>query len=506
MQCDLELVRRWLSHCECKHADSCHHSPIGGPSKSGFGIRFIDINRKCIVKAPQGARYIALSYVWGKARQLHLTQSSVDELMTDGAITTHYHRLPSTVRDALTLCARLGERYLWVDTLCIVQDSPHDKMWQINRMGKIYSGATLTVVAATGDDADAGLPRLSQNLKPMAPHQNFQSAMASCKWETRGWTFQEKVLSVRLLVFTENQLYFSCRRATWSEDGIADPGFEMEMCAETHESHLEKKDESTIPAASLDADLERYTRLVEEYSTRTLTHQGDALNAFVGILDIFTRIRDKSTTFTYGLPVAAFDYAFCWSAASHAPDLRRPEFPSWSWLGWRQKVSFDHPIRQRGMDIYTSRLIKATEQDVNGAFESFKSSTLYPRSWGDFSHSANVMFEASAAMLQVSREEDSEGHAGAATELFEVLAPNDAAVVYGRINLDRSWRRQRPDKLLFIVVRVAELEGVQFITHLMCVDRVGDRAFRVNLMEGPCMIPVEMWNAARPSTTLISLF
>lgn len=71
-------------------------------------------------------------------------------------------RLPQTVRDAMQLCLDLGERYLWVNSLCITQDDPITQKQQIDIMDSIYASATLTIVAAAGDHADSGLPGISK--------------------------------------------------------------------------------------------------------------------------------------------------------------------------------------------------------------------------------------------------------------------------------------------------------------------------------------------------------
>ncbi|KAI9768672.1 MAG: hypothetical protein M1839_003980 [Geoglossum umbratile] len=77
------------------------------------------------------------------------------------------HKIPTTVRDAIEVVKALGERYLWVDSVCIAQDSAEDKRHVIGNMHMIYSSATLTIVAADGKDAEAGLPGLHSNSRPM---------------------------------------------------------------------------------------------------------------------------------------------------------------------------------------------------------------------------------------------------------------------------------------------------------------------------------------------------
>jgi Heterokaryon incompatibility protein (HET) len=108
--------------------------------------------------------FVALSYVWGENTQsLLLTRANENSLVRErpGGSTFELENLPKTVADALTLVRMLGIRYLWVDALCIVQDSDHDKQVQISSMGEIYQNAALTIVAARAEDATSSLPGVS---------------------------------------------------------------------------------------------------------------------------------------------------------------------------------------------------------------------------------------------------------------------------------------------------------------------------------------------------------
>lgn len=126
----------------------------------------------------------------------------------------------------MTVTRQIDLRYLWVDALCIVQDSEKDKHKQIDRMDGIYSSALLTIVAASGKHADDGLAGISRARKisqrvelvdglmfalPLPDHMSLESDR-SLFWNSRGWTYQEKVLSKRLLVFTDYQVYFKCSK------------------------------------------------------------------------------------------------------------------------------------------------------------------------------------------------------------------------------------------------------------------------------------------------------
>ena len=77
--------------------------------------------------------------------------------------------LPRTIRDIVSVCRQLGQQYLWVDALCIIQDNAADKMAQIPRMADIYSGALLVISAAGTADVLDGCPLGPPELQPVQP-------------------------------------------------------------------------------------------------------------------------------------------------------------------------------------------------------------------------------------------------------------------------------------------------------------------------------------------------
>jgi hypothetical protein len=158
-------------------------------------------------------------------------------------------RLPQTIEDAMHVTRSLGERYLWVDAFCIVQDNLADKHSQIIHMDAIYSSAFVTIVAASGSSSDSGLPGVSRSrnghqvtedihgLRFSVPLPEYMSTVfdPDLVWNSRGWTFQEKILSKRLLVFTEDQVYFQCSNMVWCEDVI------METEGQLHSAEINWK-------------------------------------------------------------------------------------------------------------------------------------------------------------------------------------------------------------------------------------------------------------------------
>lgn len=127
-------------------------------------------------------------------------QENISDLRTSRGLEKYMGSLPVTIQDAIALTKELGERYLWVDSLCIVQDNVENKEANIANMGKVYAGATITLVAATGSHANAGLPGVRENSRDwtqrVAPGDktvfalvdDLELALLHSPWITRGWT------------------------------------------------------------------------------------------------------------------------------------------------------------------------------------------------------------------------------------------------------------------------------------------------------------------------------
>jgi hypothetical protein len=255
---DLDVIKMWIRSCEGGHGMSCVPASITTVQHSNrtpFTFRVIDIRRRCVTEAPLNCRYLALSYTWGTpdVPQLKLTSESQARLFTAGGLGDLHTDIPTTIRDAMTLCEMLEEQYLWVDALCIKQDEKGDVSAQLANMDIVYGAAFLTVVSGTGHDSWAGLPGVRpasrnitqyvesvQGVKLVSTQMPFVPAIRVSGWNGRAWTFQERVLSKRLLIFTKYQAFFNCNAALWWEDTI----LESKSSIDVKWSHMQ--DESQL--------------------------------------------------------------------------------------------------------------------------------------------------------------------------------------------------------------------------------------------------------------------
>ena len=177
LEVDLARVRGWMRWCFQNHPQCRVKVSSGGPAEKHRqsnsyqlpSLRVIDVVDSCIVdKAPSS--YLALSYVWGGVPNFRLTTSNRTALAQPGRLQEFWRLLPKTIQDAIKVVRSLGERYLWVDSLCLIQNDPEDLQIGIAVMDLIYERATMTIIAASGPHADYGLPGVMGTPRSITKH------------------------------------------------------------------------------------------------------------------------------------------------------------------------------------------------------------------------------------------------------------------------------------------------------------------------------------------------
>jgi hypothetical protein len=446
------LMRSWIDTCARQHGKNCEEQHgsredfIQLVEGTYFGV--IDVRDMQLKPLPivdrEPARYVALSYVWGQQLAgsfvpYTTTRSNVMKRIGERGLDKAWDRLPRTIQDVFHLVRRLGERYLWIDSLCIVQDSISS--WELNAkaMHLVYGHAHFTICAADGD-AETGLMAVGRTLRSSAaglhgsltpslrsgigsgsrhsgsrtssisgsgyPRRKVSSSSTSMAaadrqvrffdmdeeqqasltaellpgiellvsrppesviqdsvWSQRGWTFQERLLSRRCLVFAEGQVYFQCRTAVMSQDILNDGD----------DTNTWSLDWANSPLRTL-GELRRkafwfYMKCVGLYTGRRLTKPKDVLTAFQGTSWLLQK--HLNAPLLYGLPTSHFDLALLWMPLGVLQRRKQRrlhwsrqslcsqdelgncnckmeqegyggnEFPSWSWCGWMEgKVGY----------------------------------------------------------------------------------------------------------------------------------------------------------------------
>ena len=279
---------------------------------------------------PDG-RYAALSHCWGSKPILRLTTANIGNLRTE----IHVSSLPKSFRDAITVVRRLRVRYLWIDSLCILQDSIEDWRSESVTMDDVYRNAICCIAATAASDGSVGLFR-DRNLSLVEisrvpsswtkqPKQLYE-LMDGHFWELnidrapligRAWVVQERVLAPRVIHFGENQLLWECGELNAAEsypNGVPSiftfPG--------TRKNELY----GTKPAAYY-----AWKRLVYYYSRCALTKPEDKLIAISGVAKFFqqrTGDRYLAGLWERSLPTHLLWFVY---AARLIPSVSTPTIP-----------------------------------------------------------------------------------------------------------------------------------------------------------------------------------
>ncbi|EKG10507.1 Heterokaryon incompatibility [Macrophomina phaseolina MS6] len=255
--------------------------------------------------------------------------------------------LPRTVQDAIRLARSLKIRYIWIDSLCIIQDSPSYWEKESAQMASIYSNSCVTFCALRGDSCHSGFldrswspaveipfasllnPEITGSLtiRIFDEYQlpDLYTERKHSPWAARGWTFQEHQLSPKSLLFGAQQIYFSCSEYEEYEDGNY---FEIGPDYISIETGFPKWDQQS--------SLPKWYYSVEVFSTRTLTYQRDRLPAMSGMVHEVTDDQYLAGIWRSDLPNALLwkmadpvKQTFYAYAQSHSEQSKGP--PSWSW-------------------------------------------------------------------------------------------------------------------------------------------------------------------------------
>ncbi|PHH92157.1 hypothetical protein CDD83_8640 [Cordyceps sp. RAO-2017] len=387
------LIRGWLKMCQEEHGQACRDAHgterefkelIGETYFGVVDVADLQLKRLPLDRRGEPAPFVALSYVWGRLEDDEppycTTRANVATHILHGGLEGPWDKLPLTIQDAILLVSRLGERYLWIDSLCIVQDSVSS--WQLNAkaMHLVYGNASFTICAADGKSAMAGLSAVNASARAASAHaggsSDFIQMSGECvpgvrlmitrpleavindsDWNKRAWTFQERILSRRCVIFAEGRVYFQCRTTGFSQDIHASGKAVSWSLDQTNSSHRTLVNLQRRPVWF-------YMKYVNMYTGRSLTKPQDILAAFQGITWLLESY--MNAPFLFGIPASHFDLCLLWMAQGELDrrgpkqpttdsggtacsqdakgnctcrqddsSLRGDEFPSWSWSGWR---------------------------------------------------------------------------------------------------------------------------------------------------------------------------
>jgi hypothetical protein len=382
----ITIAKDWVENCQIYHPHSNEMISVNTISVRendfweavGPDFRLVDVWHMRTV-SPEGAipQYVALSYTWVGEKNHYFSvadRERFEQLGEKGGVERLLPQLPRTIRDAIALVKALEFRYLWVDALCTIYDASARKHRGTitHKMAQIFSSAFLTICAADGQGPDAGLVALHTPRNPAIQHiercgpglelmvlHSAETYINQSLWNKRGWTFQERLLSERCLIFAAERVFWECRDATASEDVVEysrGPCWSLDMLY----NPLHSIGDLHGPTPALRA----YMQCVEAYTLREFFRPEDRLLGFAGVGELIeTSLR---TDLLYGLPSSFLDFALLWEfKAAHglsqphqSPDVRK--YPSWSWCGWESAVTYRRSTISGILSNITDWILKRT--------------------------------------------------------------------------------------------------------------------------------------------------
>ncbi|KAK2758759.1 hypothetical protein FQN54_003450 [Arachnomyces sp. PD_36] len=427
----LSLASSWLKNCEAQHPACASTSTTGDRP-----ARLLDLgtarnpDRICL-RELQGSdydkiRYMTLSHCWGKKVILTTKTATLNERKAGIPVS----QLSKTFQDAVKITTGLGIRYLWIDSLCIIQDDTDDWEHESKKMASIYAGSQLNIAATKSVDGDGGCFAERWTLDPSnridLPTESWEDVIPDDDYEgepyfisvrpalhvahdhftraadyvsslpafspllSRGWVFQERLLAPRTLHFHYEELIWecntgiSCECSRLTDYKLGDPDATMEDST----SDQLKTMYWAILGNSTEAEiLDSWLDIISDYCSLGLTKEQDRLPALAGLSSrVAPRLRGSS--YLAGLWSQDLPRALCWRKDSiSVPSYRPPnlEIPSWSWASvWLDKdalitvphIDYD-PVRSKelGFAVDSRFLILDVKNTPKGKGNSFSNAT-----------------------------------------------------------------------------------------------------------------------------------
>jgi hypothetical protein len=353
-----ELAHEWLDHCLSSHelCEEIRVTPISA-DKSPFPTYLVDVKpghlRLCHSgDLPDRPQYLTLSHRWGGSHIMQLTTKNLTALSSE----INLSDLPKTFQDAISITRRLGYRFLWIDSLCIIQDSREHWETESAIMGDIYRGSTCTIAALGATNGDSGCFKARNPLcfqlcrfelgedrvvylrpkdRVVSLHYTGHGPQVEPLHE-RAWVMQEWMLSPRTLHYGTFGLYWECIVET-ANDRM--PRMSTTQPSPKHAIHQAC---TLTVTGKFDADYKAFwrwwARVISMYNPCDLTKGTDKLVAIAGIVKLVenrTGLRNLA-----GLWREHIYPELLWYVDQ---PTKRPtgayQAPTWSWASLNSQVS-----------------------------------------------------------------------------------------------------------------------------------------------------------------------
>ncbi|KAF2133381.1 HET-domain-containing protein [Dothidotthia symphoricarpi CBS 119687] len=334
-------ARAWIDECLNEHHECYFASSSLLPTRV-LRIDGID-DVRLYIPDNEIASYACLSHCWGK--EPFITTTTLNLQIHQSGIP--WNDLPKTFQDAISFTYRLGLRYLWIDSLCIVQDSVEDWRREGSSMSRIYQDSYVTLAATKSTGASAGCfaashpKHISRTItirnskgEPCDIHGRvpLDHQTTSRPLDERGWAFQESVLSTRMISFLEQEITWECPQR-----------FDCECSRISHElgwSYSYAKHKKNIHVLLSGLEQDRWEEIVTQYTRRSLTFSNDIFPALQGLAKKF---QPTMGDYLAGHWRTTLAQSLAWVVDYGKPNCKRPcewRAPTWSWASVQGKVKW----------------------------------------------------------------------------------------------------------------------------------------------------------------------
>ena len=356
-----EFARKCLQNCieshECRRRSSDFHPKrLLDVGSEGFpSLKLIDDQ---FLAAP----YLALSHCWGDHRPLTTTSQTLEQRK----YSIEWSSLPPVFRDAVAVTRELGVQYLWIDCLCILQDSVRDWEEQAAQMGQIYSNSYVTILAASSPSSL--VPFLTSREAIVCEGVNLRFGKdhyvgvrkiggtdhSDQPLHYRGWAFQEEILSTRIIRFTRREVKWECQTLSCCECG-AHPLYDT-------------KDAKNLQHTNSNIQ-QHWHNLVEQYSRRSLTFSFDKLPAFAGIAAVAHQ--KSGCSYLAGLweKTLILDLAWCRRRgySTETPRDISQRLPTFSWASVDEEIDYKSSFISDYRLAEKDAIVRSTSIKLTGA-------------------------------------------------------------------------------------------------------------------------------------------
>ena len=365
----LKVADDWLKECTSSHS-GCNT----GQSDYWIPKRLLDIGSlttnlvslKSKEALPENSRYMALSYCWGTTSFFQLSKDSFPMLL-DGVSLEEF---PKTIQDAIEVTRCLEVRFLWVDSLCMFQDSKGSPSWldEALQMDKVYAHSYATIAATCARTANEGMFRkrfldyvtlqlpahslgdrrsLALPTKFVVADNNIKDNFGLAPLRERAWTVQERFMAPRLLHFAQRELFWECKTHFASESwpSLTDSNVRHISSFETNFKQLNSTQNGcwlNCHQAEGCSVLKAWVRVTETYSAGALTRADDKLIALAGMARCFAPL--FGSAYLAGLWKRHLPYLLLWKAEKPLRPSRPATYrtPSFCWTAIDAKISYSN--------------------------------------------------------------------------------------------------------------------------------------------------------------------